>query len=333
MAYAKSYRRGTRRPGRGRSTAARGKTAPSVVVKKRVKLAKKSTVMRVQRGLRQLRMSQFGSVQRNVCILNEVLTPVALRPILFAVDDFTRETVGPPTTAGGAAYQRLDPTPVPPADPVGAVAHWHTTPGAASDPFHQGYQDDIPNGGKYLAQYCRLTFELQGRPTLSNTRIRIQVFKQKMNAIYSAAAGQPGNMLLPDALIYLKHQASFASGHYLPGKFFHKMYDKTVIISSAPANITGVARHPTTMNKKYCSYTWRPRNGKCITQKYTNPNVQNSTESEVAQGNFGPLQRNPGDIVWCLVSTDDDSSALNPGALSVLVKRLAVWRDPIGSYH
>lgn len=302
------------------------KKGPAVTVKRRVPLARKRTVSKLMRSVRSLRMTQYGSIQKCCVVSDEILTPTNLKPLLMDLSDFTRVTEAPEYDAahGGWIYT-LDN-----AGDLLEFAKWKVPPLANVDtnPF-MGFNNDIVDGGKYLAMSNYVTLQVEGRPNVSNVRVRFQVFQQNMNAIYNTDSTAT-DFALPESLIHMKNLATFTSGVFLPKKFFRVMYDKTIVLNSS--SVADEGQHGTTLNKKYVTIPWRPRGGKLVRQKFTAPinNVNSATLPEPDRGYFGPDVRNPGELVWLLISTDD--TTLSTNAIQITAKSLRCWRDAQGSY-
>ncbi len=274
-------------------------------------------------------MSQYGSIQKNCVVGSGILAPTSVSPLLLDLSDFTRKydpTEYESASHGGYIYS-LDTT----AGTLTQPANWVIPPLAvtATNPFQQ-FNNDIVDGGKYLAMANYLTVKLEGRPQLSNVRVRFQVIQQNMNAVYNSTPNNPQEPLLPDALIHLKNLATFTSGNYLPKKFFRCTFDKTVLMNSASVPSQGA--HGTTANIKYVRIPWKPRGGMLVRQRLTAPtsNTGSTTLPEPDRGYFGPDVRNPGQMHWLLISTDENPA--NTPTLQVTLKSLRIWRDAQGSY-
>lgn len=311
------------------------KKTPAITVKKRVPLARKRTVMANTRAIKSLSKRMYGSIQCSLVKNVENLRVDQTHPILWDISDATCVTITP-AQQGGGIYQRQFVAP----NDVAIVSHFQSPPNLASNPFTKKWQIDRPGSGKYLLEHVNMVICLEGRPNLGNKRVRFQVFTAKGSALVPNPASAPSDSLvLPDALEYLNHLADFsASPNLLPAKYFRTLYDRTVVINSAPANtpITGgtQATHPTTLNKRYIRFSYRrPR---LITQSTTYPVVQslaNATPvTELTGGWYGPLNRSLNSPVWAIISCDDTDSALNPGSLSVTISKYSKWRDPTGAY-
>lgn len=272
-------------------------------------------------------MSQYGNIQKCCVVGSDICVPTSSQPLLLDMTDFTR-TYAPPeydhNAHGGYIYSL---------DGVGVLnrpAHWEIPPLAtvATNPFQQ-FNNDIVDGGKYLAIANYLTVKLEGRPQLSNVRVRFQVFNMNMNAIYASPPVTP-TPTFPAALTHMKNLATFTSGNFLPKKFFRKSFDKTVLLNSASVPSQGA--HGTTANVKYVRIPWKPRGGKLVRQRITAPtnNTGATNLPEPLNGYFGPDVRNPGELQWLLVSTDDTASTTP--SVQVTFKSLRIWRDAQGSY-
>lgn len=326
-----------RRPAGARRAPARRtyrKKAPALTVKKRVPLARRSTVLANKRAIRSLSMRMYGCMQASLVHNDEALVVDDLHPLCFDLTDATQTTESPPQT-GGAIYQ-YDGSTVPPA--VQEVSHWDTPSNTNSNPFIQAWAHDRPDSGKYMLQSVSCVIGIEGRPSLSNCRIRIQVFRQKGYAL-------PGNIpntvvgesyRMPSALQHMNHMCdTTAAPNLLPKKYFTTVLDKWIVISSAPANVAGSGRHPTTLNKKY--FRFKIRKPQLIKQKATFPNVQGPPQPdtpvpEPVGGYFGPLNRSLGSQLWCMVSSDDQNNGLHPGNVAITLSKYSEYRDPVGAY-
>lgn len=317
---------GARRHSKAKRRPSRYASVPRVRVSKAIPLARKSSVDTNRRMLERLKMSQYGSIQKCCVVATEILIPTSRKPLLMDLSDFTRETLAPEYDAanGGWIYTL---------DNAGALeqfAKWEVPPLAqvSSNPF-MAFNNDIVDGGKYLALSNYMTFRVEGRPNVSNVRVRFQVFTQKMNAVYNTDSTAT-DFALPDALIHMKNLATFTSGVFLPKKFFNVKYDKTIFLNSS--SVADEGQHGTTPNVKYVNIPWTPPGGKLVRQKFTAPinNVNSATLPEPDRGYFGPDVRNPGELEWLLISTDD--SSLTTASIQITAKSLRCWRDAQGSY-
>ncbi len=323
----RSSMRSSARPRRPMPRRPYRKKGPSVTVKRRVPIARKRSVLANKRAIRSLSMRMYGSIQKCCVTSNRILVPTAAKPLLMEMSDFTRVTAPPEyehNAHGGYIYS-LDA-----AGALTTVANWEIPPLAnvSTNPYMQ-FNSDIVDGGKYLALSNYVTFEVEGRPHVSNVRVRFQVFTQNMRAVYNTDAAS-SDFALPESLIHMKNLASFASGNFLPKKFFRCTFDKTLFINSSSVAVAG--QHGTTANKKYITVPYHPRGGKLVRQRITAPvnNTGGTTLPEPARGYFGPDVRSPGELQWLLISTDD--TEIDTDSISITVRSLRKWRDAQGAY-
>lgn len=287
MAYARKYKSrksGARRPSRYAKRRA-------VAVPKKKKTPRSYTRSNAKqintnaRAIERLRMSQYGSVQRNFVQFSDVITVRDTRPILWNIMDFTKEES--PTELGGLIYQQDA------AAAVQAVGHWKTPPVLAGNPYHSGYNSDSVGTGKYLAMKATTVINVYGRPNLSDCRIRIQVFSMKAGNLIPNLTTQPqDNMVLPAALGALQYMATPVQGNYLPSNRFKTYVDKWIYINSSKTNASVKG---TTRNSAYCSFTIAPKGGKLVLQQFTSPNVQGNP---AADQDFGPLNIGLNEPLW-----------------------------------
>ena len=320
-----------RKPYKRRPSGTR-KKAPTATVTRRVPLARRSTVARNTMMIRQLRQRAYGNIQKCLCTgVEEWNTFTNERPLLFSLDDFSRQTdtsTGSILQDGGAIYQRNLTLPQ-----IDEVNHWKLPNTVAGNPFMQFTGDEV-GGGKYLMLSNDLLITISGGPEgQKHTRFRITVLAQKFQ---NYSPSDPDEHF-PNGLTYMTNMAKPQVGNMLASKSFSVYYDKTFTMNSQPAPTSGV--HPTTTNKMYRKISIRPKRGqgKVVQQRKTYPPVQgvrpSPTENEPNGGWWGPANRN-GNILWCLVSTDytdndPTEDNLRP-RISILSRR--TWRDTVGSY-
>lgn len=309
------------------------KKGPAVTVKKRVRIARKSTVMRNRRAITRIRNQMRGPIQCNLVDLSEgVLRITDRQPLLFAMDDFTHREATPTAVNGGVIYQ-----PDPVSGNVLNASYWKIVDATNLNPYMERFQTDNVGGGAFHLLSNKVVLEVTSRTGLNNVRVRIQMFVMNaQNLIRSTSTA--GLMAMPDGLVHLDGLANFsANPNILPRKFFKTYLDKTVYVNSQPASSSGV--HPTTGNKKYVVINLKPKNGKKVTQAVTFPPVQdtqpNPALGEPAGGWYGPNNRGKGDICWCIVSTDYPYVPTVPPSVSPVEIKMSSyrkWRDPVGSY-
>lgn len=281
--------------------------------------------------IRSLRNQMHGAIQCNLCEWTAPILRIYDKyPILFSLDDFTHRETTPVAVNGGAVYQVNFVS-----GNLTQVSNWTIATGTAGNPYLERWQLDNPGGGKYQMLMNKVMLEVEGRPALSNCRIRVQVFACKSKAfIPTSTASQI--QTLPDGLQHLNYMANFsANPNLLPRKYFKTYMDKTIIVNSEPAGTSGT--HPTTLNKKYIPITIAPKGGKTVTQAITFPPVQdvvpNPAPGEPSGGWYGPANRGSGEILWCLVSTDEPFDPNEPSPVNLRCSSYRKWRDISGSYY
>jgi len=318
MAYGR--KKGT---GRARGRMSRGR-APrrAVKVPKKKKTARSYTrsnalaVNRLSRKIESVRMAAYGSIQRNFVKFADIMTVSETRPILWDIMDFSKEESA--SNIGGLVYQQ---------DAAGAVAgatHWQVPPTLATNPFHDGYNNDSVGSGKYLAISATTVIKLEGRPNLSNARVRVQVFGVKATQLVPNTSTAPlDNMILPSAMSNFHHMATPTFGNYLPSNRFKTYVDKWCYLNSSKTNadIKG-----TSANTKYIRFTIKPQGGKLCIQQFTLPNIQGNQNVD----DFGPTNIPLGQPLWCLISCDDSSA--DADRCTVDCSTVRTWRDPTGQY-
>jgi len=245
--------------------------------------------------IRQLKMSQYGSVQKNFQITRGNCNPVNGRPILLDLSDFSKgDTTTSPPTLGGQWYQK---------DLSGnlqSVNMWTSSP-LGANPFWLDVNKDIPNGGKIFACWQKITFKFEGNLRLTDTRIRIDVFRAKTRA-FTPNAGITASLILPGALNHfggLAECQNKISSQY----FDHKISKWVYMNSSRPdANIGTV--QGTTGNSRFVSIYIKMDHLR--TQSLTAPvGTAQSGVPEFQEGNWGPLNSSLGAPYWCLISASD----------------------------
>jgi len=309
------------------------KKGPTVTVKKRVRIARKSTVMRNRRAITRIRNEMRGPIQCNLVDLTQGTLRITDRqPILFSMDDFTHQEATPTAVNGGHIYQ-----PDPVSGNVVTSSYWKICDSTALNPYMERWQTDNVGGGAYHLISNKVVCEITSRAGLNNVRVRFQMFTMKSNALIrsTSTASQMG---MPEGLVHLDGLANFsANPNLLPRKFFRTYRDKVVYLNSQPASSSGV--HPTTGNKKYVVLNLKPKGGKMVRQAVTFPPVQdtqpNPALGEPSSGWFGPNNRGR-DICWCIVSCDYPYVPTVPPSVSPVEIKMSSyrkWRDPVGSYY
>lgn len=319
MPYARKSRKSSRYRSRKRVSFAGPK------IKKTTKTYVKKnamSVVRLRRDVNYLKRSQHGSIQQNMQNSQVDMVPIATRPILTDLTDFTcfrESTITPPLpTFQGAQFYQYD-----------SLGNLATTGGYdiqdyEDSPYWSNQNLDRVDTGKYLPVMARYTVRVEGRNSLDNTRVRLQVFQAKAKALV------PSNILnqtliLPTGLQHLTNMADPTLNRLNPVFFReYKKLGKTFFINSTK---TDASTKGTTGNIMYYTFTIRPKKMKY--QSLTAPYTPDDQNPEAVDGNFGPLQISPESPLWLLISTDD-ATAVND-QVRVRVSRRVVWRDSIGS--
>ena len=300
----------------------------AVAVPKRKKTMRKYTrsnamaINKLSRQVRYLQQSKYGSIQRNFQLSN-LMIPFASRPILTDIMDFSCRRAN---TAGANFAQYDTQTPA----VLQTVGNW--TP--STNLFHADQNIDVPDTGKYLAMSCHVTMRFQAVPSITDCRVRVDLFSIKSRAITSVQVGQP-IFAMPAALQQLTNLAN-PELNKLGGNPYIKVWStKWLYLSSsqnrqqlpAGAQAAGPA---VTGNSGYLSFTIKPKRGKLRNQLVTAPSQPQDPES-FQDGNWGPFQVPQDEPLFLLISCSDQN-AIGPPAntVSVQCSRTVRWRDPIG---
>ena len=75
---------------------------------------------------------------------------------------------------------------------------WTSSP-LGQNPYWLNVNKDIPNGAKIFEMWQKITFKFEGNLRLTDTRIRIDVFRAKTKA-FTPNAGITPSLILPGAL-------------------------------------------------------------------------------------------------------------------------------------
>ena len=287
-------------------------------------MAKRSTVLANKRAISQLKMAMHGPLQSNMVVGVDVVSPSTLQPVLFDLTDFTRSDLATTPARTGGKIWTLNST----GQPVEAT-RWQLPPLAGTNSFTLGFQGDQVNGGSYMAlsNYVTIEAEATAASGISNAYLRVQVFSYKPQRTYD----QTSNTSMPDALTQMKHLAEFASGCFLPRKFFKIYSDQTIVFNSRSA--AGQLSPSGTLNKKYIRVKMPHR--KLVKQQITAPEVQSPNVQtpipEPGQGFFGMSQRAKTEPIYCLISCDDRDQ--NLPNIQCTLRSLRTWRDPTGGMY
>lgn len=303
-----------------RTPFARRKKAVPVPRKKRSQPSRTNAVAinTNRRMIKQLKMSQYGSVQTNFQVSRATVTPFNERPILLDLSDFSKAdptAVGGPVTgalwyqynAGGTLQQ---------------VNQWTSAP-LGLNPYWLGVNKDIPDTGKMFQLYQKTVFKVEGSPNLNDTRIRFDVFRAKTRA-FTPNSTLTSTLILPNAL---NHFGGLSNNtNRISSQYFSKVMTKWIYLSSQRPTGGAGATQGVTGNSRYVTiYTKLNRVRTQNVGLPLNPNAQNP---EFQEGNWGPLNSALGSPLWCMISAQDpDATADN---VLVSASRTVVWRDPQG---
>jgi len=321
MAYGKR-RRGY---GRKRTSYSRKKTMVPVPKKKKTTRSyARSNALAVNRNtklLQELKMSQYGSVQKNFQASRGTCNPVNGRPVLLDLSDFSKgdPTTSPPTM-GGYWYQK---------DVSGTLQQvnmWTEPPAFfGQNPFWQNVNKDIPNSGKIFECWQKITFKFEGNLRLTDTRIRIDLFRAKAKA-FTPNAGVTPTLILPGSLGAFGGLAECQNK--ISSTYFSKVMTRWVYMNSSRPDANVGTVQGTTGNSRFVSiYT---KLNRVRTQSLTTPiGTAQSGAPEPQEGAWGPLQSSIQAPLWCLISASDP---LQGDVQDVICSatRTVCWRDPQG---
>lgn len=298
-----------------------------------------------------LKMSQYGSLQRNFQVqstISKPLIPTAARPCLFDASDFTCRRDPNADNLGAELYQNnlvgiLTSAPLWDVSPLGSNIYWTNV------------NEDRVDTGKYFMDYAKYSLKIEGAPTLDNTTVLIQAFTQKAKPLGSLLPGQP-SLRLPDALGQLNDMAS-PSLNRLNKQYFKLHWQKKFFINSSKAAVTKGTSH----NIFRWSFTLRPK--KVRHQLITSPNLppappdplpdqaiidavndhldEDSHSSDHVDlpaadppadeaGDFSPFNSAVDEPYWILISTDDINATTPSDAVHIEMSRICQWRDAYG---
>lgn len=319
---------------------------------KKTDKAQSAMINKLSKQVYKLQMASFGKVQQNFHSLTKSLIPTNTRPLCFDLTDFT--CIRGPVTAGtpdrrrygGHVYQHTGGT------PQDRVSNWERNSVVLDNPYWKQENFDQPDTGAYLCMNCTYMVDIttyggganQAGAVLdtgiNNARIRFDIIGQRPEGVLpnpSSGTGVPVSATLPETLGHMKHLCEPHLNRINPS-YFKKYFSEVLYFnSSKTSNVKG-----TTANKMRFSFKLKPN--KICRQNQTNPQVGGSIvqyddvlqigqQVEIDGGNFGPLNVNPTQPLWCVISTDhihDNSSPARHPYFSVNISRRVVWRDELG---
>jgi len=323
MAYGNNKYSRNRKYSNSRS---RGINKKKVAVPKTKKRAKDYTasnaraINSLSRSIAKLKMSQYGRIQQNLQTANGPITPTANYPVLFDATDFSCFRSGPPAAQGCQMWQ------------YNALGQLTTTGGFniqdnLGNPYWENQNNDIVDGGCFFPTYVKYFIDVQGLPSLDNTRVRFDFFSVKSSSQIQSTTS--ANLVtLPTGLQHLDNMATPHLNRINP-IFFKRYLTKTIFINSTKGdpNTKG-----TTGNIHKFSVVLRPKKPRY--QAISTPNTPNdpdlATPELATSGQYGPYNVPTTAPLWCLVSTDDLVASVSD-RVQVTISRKCIWRDSIGS--
>lgn len=320
---------------------------------KKTDKAQAAMINKLSRQVYKLQMASYGKTQQNFHSLTKSLIPTNTKPLCFDLTDFT--CVRGPLTAGtpdrrrygGHVYQHNG------AVPQDRVSNWERNAVVLDNPYWKQQNFDQPDTSAYLCMNCTYMVDIQTfggaanaqgvvlNSGIDNARIRFDIIGQKPEGVLlnpGSATGLIESSTLPDTLGHMKHLCEPYLNRINPS-YFTKYFSKVLYFNSTKSGTL----KGTTANKMRFSFKLKPN--KLCTQNQFNPQVggaivqyddvlQIGQQIEIDGGNFGPLNVNPIQPLWCVISTDwihDNSSPTRQPYFSVNISRRVVWKDQIGN--
>lgn len=287
---------------------------------KRTDASQNRAIMTLSKQIKALQMDRYGMRQKNFQQTEQSFNITGSRPILFDLTDFTCRNSANPGYDGAQLYRRNA------AGALDNISLW-TADFPNPNPFFD-CNYDIVNGGAYYPEYVKLNIRIQGRPNVSDTRVRIDVFSQKAGTIKDNVSGAIDDMRLPQALPFFEDLAT-PNQNRISTSHFNLYKTKWVYINSSKTdpNVKG-----TTGNTSYVTMSFRPK--KLRVQAITAPELRDDNAAdtgEILYGDFGPDNSSIDAPLWVLISTSDTNAPGDAGSIFCDFSRTCVWRDPIGS--
>lgn len=302
------------------------KASVSVTRKVRVPLATKRMVAANKAAIARVKMLMYGSLQKNLVRADSMnMVFDSERPILFAMDDFTRRnTDGISNDRGGAVYQKGLVS-----GSIDEIAHFQRTTPSVSSPYHEDWNDDSCSSGKYKLRSNRMTLTFDSANGIQDCYITIVFLRQKFARFTIAHDDQ----VFPDGILHLTDLARPEVGNNLPVKYFQVLKQRKCYLNSKKTGDT----KGTTGNIKRVNMSYAPKGGRLVKQLTTYPPVQGVRPDpalpEVEGGWFGPQNRGGGTIIWCLISTNHvQTDPQAPTGPRLSITQLRSWYDAVGGY-
>ncbi|AXQ66337.1 MAG: putative capsid protein [Geminiviridae sp.] len=316
MAYGRTRRKSTR-PYRRASTK---KAVPVPRVKRTVRKSTRTNALAINRNasmLRQLKMSQYGSIQKNFQNSRGAVNPTNSRPVLLDLSDFSKGDPSQlPPIMGAQWYQKTT------AGVLQAVNMWESS-SLGLNPYWLNVNKDIPNSGKIFECWQKITFKIEGNLRLTDTRIRFDVFRAKPRA-FTPNAANVASLILPGSLNHFGGLAECTNK--ISSVYYKKILTKWVYLNSSRPDANQGTVQGTTGNSRFVSIYLKMN--RVRTQSLTNP-VAVPISPEYQEGNWGPLNSALGSCLWCLISASDPLQG-DVQDVQVTASRTVCWRDPSG---
>lgn len=264
------------------------------------KVAKnKSAIMTLSRQVRNLQNQRLGEIQSHTqyLILQGDSRPLAARPILFGLNNFYDQPVYAGTqNAGVASYSQV------------ATLQRQTFRSDLNDEYEWNARrnSDTVSPIEYKPIFTRLNFTFSFNTSsisLEPRRVRITILKVK-----PYISSNKLSVELPQALGAYRWLANqpWDGKNYFDKKYHTILYDKFINVKKPDSGVSTIVRE--------CRIDWKFPVGMVL-----KPDIDST-----AGQNFWTNTKTS-DQIWCMISTDADSSltACNIG-------KFDVWRDPHG---
>lgn len=333
MVYARKSRRGYKRRGRRMS---RKHSAVTIKKTKKVRIVTAKSFNKLAKQVRMNTAKAYGKVQCNYQLLGDSIALTNTSPVAFDTTDFTafQSSVSGQVSVGARIY-RWNPT----TSQVDTPSNW-SRQDFVDNPFWQSQNKDVVSGGSYKPIYSKITIRVAGVPTITNCRVRFDLIKAKRGSFF--ATNVSGNVLMPQSLEHLQNLATPTLNKISP-YFFKIIQTKWVTLNSSHFEGEGstgsdagdAPPQGTTVNFKYVTFKIRRKSvvKQIITRPRVDPLVNDAgqftpAQSEIDDGNYGPLNRTPHDPMWLVCSCSDSPSTIQ--SVSMTACRVNWWRDPTG---
>lgn len=323
MAYGTSMRRTYGRSTRARPRRYRKKAVPVPRKKRTTRTYTRSNALAVNRlaaDVRYLKMARYGAVQRNLHVLNTAIIPTSTQPVFCCINNIQSDNI----TSGsqGCPWYQLNT-----AGASTIVARFVNN----DNTYYDQMNDDIIDGGIAYISALRLCFRIfcnpDGNSQISNKRVRIDLFKQRSNALVTPSAlGDIQQLPAVAAQTKLRNMANPALNQWNP-TYFTRIMTRFCFLN--PSKTSDVNKG-TGASIKYVSMSVPFKHLGRVTQQTTNPQYPGGSETDGSGWNVDNFPINQ--RLWVMVSSDDPNSfpSTDP-ELRVTCQRYVSWRDTTGS--